>query len=90
MDAARRTITDPDDPLGEFERLGDWYYADTGFLRPGTSEPMECGGYSNSNEDRERFSKWWDEKRREAIRDFECRERLSKDAFAALESLYDN
>lgn len=61
---ALRWLGDPDDPTGTFEDIADWYYAETGKLRPGKSEPLECG--ESDPEERERlFRAWADAKGRE-------------------------
>jgi len=39
-----------------FEIIGDLYYADTGFLRPGKSDPMRD---TNDSENVERFEQWF-------------------------------
>lgn len=67
LQMALSLIYDPDDPTGSFEHVGELYHRETGFLRPGKSEPMETGRDSNTPENLWRFAKWWDDKRREAI-----------------------
>ncbi len=46
------------DALSRFEALGALYYAETGYLRPGKSNPLETGRDSNDDENRERFEQW--------------------------------
>lgn len=62
---ALRWMGDSDDPTGTFEDIGDWFYRDTGYLRPGKSEPLECGG-----RDEERQAAWeaWVKKTRAHVR----------------------
>lgn len=62
---AVRWMGDPSDPLGTFEDIGDWFYRDTGLLRPGKSEPLECGDRSE-----ERAAAWkeWTTKKRDHVR----------------------
>ena len=45
------------DSLEHFEAIGEMFYVDTGFLRPGKSEPMES--YSEDREERKRVA--WQE-----------------------------
>lgn len=52
---AARWLGDHRDPTGTFEDIGDWFYRETGFLRPGKSDPLECG---DRDEERRRA---WDE-----------------------------
>jgi hypothetical protein len=44
--------------ISRFEALGALYYTETGYLRPGKSNPMETGRDSNDDENRERFEQW--------------------------------
>lgn len=46
---------DDTDSTAQFEAIGDRFYAATGFLRPGKSEPMEM--YSSDREER-RIQAW--------------------------------
>lgn len=55
---ALRWQYDPDDPLGTFEDIADWFRRETGYMRPGKSEPMECS-YGEDRE-REREKAWND------------------------------
>ncbi len=73
---ALRWMGDPDDPLGTFEDIGDWFYRDTGYLRPGKSEPLECGG-----RDEERQAAWakWTKKTGAHVREV-CRAALVQSA----------
>ena len=73
---AVRWMGDPSDPLGTFEDIGDWFYRDTGYLRPGKSEPLECGG-----RDEERYAAWdaWAKQTRNHVQKV-CREALSDGA----------
>lgn len=64
---ALRWLGDPDDPTGTFEDIGDWYYRETGRLRPGKSEPLECG--HTDPEERERHFRAWADKKGREIRD---------------------
>ncbi len=58
---ALRWLGDPEDPTGTFEDIGDWYYAETGRLRPGKSEPLGMG--ARDPEEREKhFREWCDKK----------------------------
>jgi hypothetical protein len=70
---AVRWMGDPRDPLGTFEDIGEWFYRDTGFLRPGKSEPLECGG-----RDEERAEAWkdWAHRTREHVYET-CRKALA-------------
>jgi hypothetical protein len=61
-------LHNPDENANErFERIGEMYYRDTGFLRPGKSEPAETGRESNSAENICRFDSWWTAKCRAAL-----------------------
>jgi hypothetical protein len=62
---ALRWMGDASDPLGTFEDIGEWFYRDTGYLRPGKSEPLECGG---RDEEREAAWKAWTAKTRNHVR----------------------
>lgn len=69
---AVRWMGDPSDPLGTFEDIGDWFYRETGFLRPGKSEPLECGG-----RDEEREAAWQEWAKRKRVHVLEaCRAAL--------------
>lgn len=61
---AVRWMGDANDPLTTFEDIADWFYRDTGFLRPGKSEPLECGDRS---EEREAAWKVWAKQTREQV-----------------------
>lgn len=63
---ALRWMGDPADAMGTFEDIGEWFYRDTGFLRPGKSEPLECGG-----RDEERQAAWneWTKRTRAHVRE---------------------
>lgn len=61
---AVRWMGNPRDPLGTFEDIGEWFYLETGFLRPGKSEPLECGG---RDEEREQAFKDWAHRTREHV-----------------------
>ena len=50
------------DATETFEDIADWFYQDTGIMRPGQSQPMEMCGHSDE-ERRDAFHKWADEKR---------------------------
>lgn len=71
---ALRWMGDPDDPIGTFEDIGDWFYLDTGYLRPGKSEPLECGG-----RDEERRAAWseWTKRTGDRVRET-CRAALAR------------
>ena len=45
-------------PTRRFEIVGELYRAETGYLRPGQSEPAVTGRDSSSDESRERFEQW--------------------------------
>ena len=62
---AVRWMGDPGDPLGTFEDIAEWFYRDTGYLRPGKSEPLECG---DRTEEREAAWKGWVTRTREQVR----------------------
>ena len=63
---------DPDEnALTQFERIGDWFYRETGHLRPGKDDRLED---TNSPENRKRFQEWCASKSREAL--FALRESL--------------
>lgn len=62
---AVRWMGDAEDPLGTFEDIGEWFYRETGYLRPGKSEPLECGARS---EERDRAWKEWAAKTRTLVR----------------------
>ena len=51
-----------DDPNETFEDIADWFYTDTGIMRPGKSQPMEMCG-SSDEERHDAFRKWAQEKR---------------------------
>jgi hypothetical protein len=56
------------DPLEHFEAIGEMFYKDTGFLRPGKSEPMEC--YSEGREEeRRKFWEAWVIEKNQALND---------------------
>ena len=57
-----------------FELVNALYYAATGYLRPGKSEPLETGRDANSDENRERFENY-------------CATRLLADALAKVHEL---
>jgi hypothetical protein len=44
--------------IERFEVVAALYYRDTGFLRPGKSEPVGSYRDPNSDENRERFEQW--------------------------------
>lgn len=50
-----------------FERIADCFYRDTGFLRPGKSEPMETTWGGKEEERRKIYDEWLD-RRKEAAR----------------------
>lgn len=52
-------------PLEHFEAIGEMFYKDTGFLRPGKSEPMECYSEEREKERRKVWDGWIKEKSRE-------------------------
>lgn len=59
-------IWDPDaDPLDTFERIADEFYRDTGFLRPGKSEPF---GYERDEKEREAAWEQWRRDRSRKVR----------------------
>lgn len=62
---AVRWMGDPANPLGTFEDIADWFYRDTGYLRPGKSEPLECG---NRSEERDAAWKAWATRTRDQVR----------------------
>jgi hypothetical protein len=41
--AAADWMWDPDAPAEQYERMAEEFYRATGYLRPGKSEPLECG-----------------------------------------------
>ncbi len=45
-------------PLEHFEAIGEMFYKDTGFLRPGKSEPMESF-YEGREEERRKYWEDW-------------------------------
>lgn len=56
---------DPDEnPLAQFERIGDWYFRETGHLRPGKDDRLED---TSSPENRKRFQEWCAAKSRERL-----------------------
>lgn len=67
-----------------FETVGDLYYRDTGYLRPGKDEPAVTGRDSNSDENRERFEQWL------VTRFFGCALDRIAELVIELESKYDD
>lgn len=66
--AALEWFHDPDaDAIDEYERIGAMYHRDTGFLRPGKSEPLVTGRDSNSDENRTRWALWCAEQSRRVL-----------------------
>jgi len=61
---AVRWMGNPADALGTFEDIAEWFYQDTGFLRPGKSEPLECG---DRTEEREAAWKAWTQRTRAKV-----------------------
>ena len=56
---------DPDEDANvRFERIAEWFHRETGMLRPGKSQPIECHGSPNDEERQERFTKWCEGKAR--------------------------
>lgn len=58
-----RWTWNPDGEPAQFEDVADWFYQETGMLRPGKSQPLE-GGYSD-----EARSTAWERWRREKSRE---------------------
>ena len=76
---AVRWMGDPSDPLGTFEDIAEWFYQDTGFLRPGKSEPLECG---DRHEEREKAWNEWTKRTRVHVLET-CRAALDSGADGA-------
>lgn len=72
---ALRWMGDPTDPLKTFEDIADWFYRDTGYLRPGKSEPLECG---DRTEEREAAWKEWTKTMRDHVQAM-CRAALGSE-----------
>ena len=65
INSALEWFHNPDEhPLTQFERIGDWFYSETGHLRPGKDDRTED---TSSPENRDRFVKWCQDKSRERL-----------------------
>ncbi len=64
LELAAKWLTNPDESATDsFERIADWFYRDTGFLRPGKSQPLEMG--ENADQRQEAWKSWVESKQRE-------------------------
>ncbi len=44
--------------IEDFDEIADWFYRDTGFMRPGKSRPLEMGEGPNYEEAQREFGEW--------------------------------